>query len=145
MAQHASPNVIGHSADLRPQLTNPRTGFAPITGAATLDDLRAAVEQIPEVDEGVAAGSAQVHRVAVFGGEGSRRGANGFCKSDNLLDGLALHVQRDQQCSDLGVGTLAAQNLSHDLTRLPTGERGAVVGDLVESFEDHEGATSSSN
>src|ERR671917_1479548 len=35
MAQQASPNVIGHSADLRPQLTSPRTGFAPITGAAT--------------------------------------------------------------------------------------------------------------
>src|SRR3712207_1577075 len=35
MAQHASPNVIGHRADLRPQLTRPRTGFAPITGAAT--------------------------------------------------------------------------------------------------------------
>jgi hypothetical protein len=36
MAQQASPNVIGQRADLRPQLTKPRTGFAPITGAATL-------------------------------------------------------------------------------------------------------------
>src|SRR5947209_19837676 len=36
MAQQASPNVIGHSADLRPQFTSPRTGLASNTGAATL-------------------------------------------------------------------------------------------------------------
>src|SRR5213082_3159275 len=35
MAQQASPNVIGHSADLRPQLTRSRTGFVFITGAPT--------------------------------------------------------------------------------------------------------------
>jgi hypothetical protein len=37
MAQHASPNVIGHSADLRPQLTRLKPPiFASINGAATL-------------------------------------------------------------------------------------------------------------
>jgi hypothetical protein len=35
MAQQARPNVIGHSADLRPQLTRSRTGLTSITGAPT--------------------------------------------------------------------------------------------------------------
>ena len=69
-------------------------------------------------------------------------GANGLRESDDLLDCLALHMQRDQQRADLGVGGLAAQDFGHDVAGLVASERGAVVGDLVQRVENHEEVTS---
>ena len=63
--------------------------------------------------------------------------ADGLREADDLLHRLALHMQRDQQRANLGVGALAAENLRHHLARLVAGEGRAVIGDFVQCVEDH--------
>jgi hypothetical protein len=41
----------------------------------------------------------------------------------------------------LGVGGFASQDFGHDVSGLVAGERGAVIGDLVQRVEDHEEVT----
>ncbi len=68
-----------------------------------------------------------------------RRGflADGLREADDLLHRFALHVKRDQQRSDLRVGGFAVQDLRHHIAGLFAGEGSAMVGDLVQSVEDH--------
>lgn len=69
--------------------------------------------------------------------ERNRGGANGFGKSDNFFDRLALHVQCDQQRRNLRVGALAGENLGHDRVRFFARERLTVIGDAMEGVENH--------
>ena len=90
------------------------------------------------VDQGIAAGAADIDGVAVVAKQRRGSRANGLREADNLLDRFALHMQCDQQRANLGVGGFAAQDFGHDVAGLVASERGVVVGDLVQRVEDHE-------
>ena len=65
------------------------------------------------------------------------RSANRFRESNDLFDGFALHVERDQQRPDLRVGALACEDFRHYTARFFAGERLAMVRDAMEGVEDH--------
>ena len=131
---------------LQPGRYQPRTGMDPERLAELADSIRAQGLIQPIVVRALAAPKSGNATHEIIAGERRWRAAQiaGLAEvpvvlreADDLLDGLALHVQRDQQCGDLGVGGFAAQDFGHDFTSLVAGERGAVVGDLMQRVEDH--------
>src|ERR1700686_541881 len=99
------------------------------------------------VHQGAASSSADVKSVIwaqVKRGCGS---ADGFRETNDLFDRFALHVQRDQQRSNLSVCALARQPLRHNHTRLFTRERLAVISNAMERvnnrYRHHRGDQSS--
>src|ERR1700720_3746167 len=65
------------------------------------------------------------------------RGTHGFGKPHNLFDGLALHMERHKQGRNLRVGSSARKNFGHNRARFFTRERFTVVGDTLQSVNDH--------
>ena len=89
------------------------------------------------IDERVAPGAAGVEHGVGVEFERNGGGADGFGKSDDFFDRLALHVQRHQQRRNLRVRALAGEDLGHHRVGLFAGERLAVNGDAMEGVEDH--------
>ena len=89
------------------------------------------------IDECVASGAAGVENGVAVEFERNGGGANGFGKSDDFFDRLALHVQRHQQRGNLRVRALAGEDFGHHRMRLFARERLAVIGDAMEGVEDH--------
>jgi hypothetical protein len=90
------------------------------------------------VDERFASGAAGVEQGITVNRNWSRGGANGFCKPDDLFDGLTLHVQTDQQSRDLSVSARAREHFAHDRAGFFARERLAVVHDSMKSFHNHD-------
>src|SRR5258708_9557664 len=83
------------------------------------------------------AGAAGIKKSMVAHGNWCRGRANRCGEPDNLFDGLALHVQADEESRDLSVGTFSGQHFVHDRARLVTRERFAVAHNAMQGFEDH--------
>ena len=53
-----------------------------------------------------------------------------------MLTGF-FRVQPNQQAGNLSIGTLAGEDVCHDLPRFVSGKRLTMVGDAVQRFQDH--------
>ena len=63
--------------------------------------------------------------------------ANCLSEADNLLDGLALHPQGQEQRGYLRVRAIAGEHFCHHFARLGTRQRLAAIRNALEGIEEH--------
>jgi len=126
---HAAVSVLGH-AHARARDHKSSSGRN-IEGAAGVAASAASIHQ------GIASGAADVYRMIRTQAQWNCSCADGLRETNDLLNRLALHMERDQQGCNLGIGALAGQNLGHYRPRLFAGERLAMISYAMECVDDH--------
>jgi hypothetical protein len=89
------------------------------------------------IDEGITLSTADVESGIFREMKRRRRRTDRLGKPNNLLHGLALHVERYQECRDLRISGLAVEDGEHKFAGLVTRQGAAMVGNLVKSLGDH--------
>src|SRR5436190_11020878 len=116
--------------------THTRASYGQSGGSGDVESSTCIATSTTSIDQSVTFSSADIQG-EVMNLQRSCSLSDRLGEANDLFDRLPLHVQSDEQRSNLCVSGTAAEDLRHYIARHFAGERLAMIRHLMQGFDDH--------